>query len=354
MALQPNMLNEFENNILEEFLSEYNSSQLEIENLLLSLEHNPNDSELLNSLFRQVHNLKGNSHVLGLHVLTDFVHALESVLDKLRKNELVYNKDMGDVVLRAIDQIGNLFTITKQNYATSMDMVQTIQSELTSISTTPMSRVTDSSILYQCISNGESTNSTAHNNKIEDLKFFSGLIENAEKRSPLWQGRSQRILNIALELNNKAGLKVDPLQLEAATYLHDFGMAFLPLDVLDRSSKFSVHDHRTVKLHPNIGAALIADNPQWNEAAKIIVQHHEREDGKGYPYGLTGDQICDGAKILAVAGAIESIISRKTVDPYHQGKYPVTYAIREINKNAGTQFSPYWVSIFNQIIRHTH
>ena len=354
MALQSNMLNEFENNILEEFLSEYNSSQLEIEHLLLSLERKPNDSELLNNLFRQVHNLKGNSHVLGLHVLTDFVHALETVLDKLRKNELVYSKDMGDVVLRAIDQIGNLFNITKQNHAGSMDLVDAIQNELTAISSEPKSIVVNNTAIDDSKLVGDPINSSPCNSKIEDLKFFSKLIENAEMRSPLWQGRSQRILNIALELNNKAGVKVDPMQLEAATYLHDFGMAFLPLEVLDRSSKFSAHDHRTVKLHPNIGAALIADNPQWTEAAKIIVQHHEREDGKGYPYGLTGDQICDGAKILAVAGAIESIIIRKTANPNHQGKYPVTYAIREINKNAGTQFSLYWVSIFNQIIRNTY
>jgi len=354
MALQSNMTDSIENNILEEFLSEYNSSHSEIENLLLSLENNPNDRELLNDLFRQVHNIKGNSHVLGLNVLTDFVHALETVLDKLRKNELTYNKILGDVVLRAIDQIGNLFNSTKQNHGNSMAMVITIQNELTTISSDPKSVVVTSPITNIAAINSNATNSSERQSQIEDLKFFSRLIENAEKRSPLWRGRSQRILNIALDLNTQAGNKVDPLQLEAATYLHDFGMAFLPLEVLDRSSKFSAHDYQTVKLHPNIGAALIADNPQWSEATKIIVQHHEREDGNGYPYGLKGDQICDGAKILAVAGAIESIISRKTNDPDNEGKYPVTQAIREINKNAGTQFSPYWVSIFNQIIRKTH
>lgn len=81
----------------------------------------------------------------------------------------------------------------------------------------------------------------------------------------------------------------------------------------------------------------------------MIAQHHEREDGTGYPNRLTGDQICGGAKILALADAFESMTNRRADRIY---KTSVTQAVRVINDNSGSQFSPYWVDIFNNVVRH--
>jgi len=178
--------------------------------------------------------------------------------------------------------------------------------------------------------------------------LFAQIIEKAEQRSPLWSGRTKQVLSIARDLNRESGYRVDPMQLEAAILLHDLGMVFLPLDQINRSEPLTTGDRHSLKLHPNMGASLIAGNPNWQQAADIIMQHHEREDGRGYPSGLSGNQICDGAKILAIAGTIEAIVNRRA---NCGDKYPVIHAIREINKNDGTQFSPYWVSIFNRVIR---
>jgi len=101
--------------VIEEFLSEYNEAQSEIENLLISLENNPSDDDLLNNLFRKVHSIKGNSHFLGMHLMTDFVHSLETLLDKLRKGDVIYNPLLGDVILKAVDQIGCYVDNTRIN-----------------------------------------------------------------------------------------------------------------------------------------------------------------------------------------------------------------------------------------------
>lgn len=184
--------------------------------------------------------------------------------------------------------------------------------------------------------------------KLQELNTFADLAYKAEQRTPLWKGRTQAVLTIAMDLNYAAGSKVDPMQLEAAVYLHDIGMLFLPLEATCITRALNKHDRQSLRLHPNMGAKLLADKPRWQEAAEIILQHHEREDGKGYPLGLEGKQICDGAKILAIADTIESIVNRRNSD---DEKYPVSQAIREINKNQGTQFSPYWVALFNDVIR---
>lgn len=348
-------------NFIEEFLSDYCEAQAEIENALLSLENNPDNSELLNHLFRNVHSIKGNSHFLGLHVMTDLIHSLEAVLQKLRNRDISYSSALGDTVLKVVDQIGNLVRCAQSNQQSNLELVQAIQEDLKNFTTEYDATATDNSDKYNPYSdvlksnqqNSSIENSCldVHTSKEEDLKLFARLINRAEQRSPLWEGRSTAVLKIALDLNREAGNKVDPQQLEAAVYLHDLGMVYLPLETIDRNEPLTNNDHQSLRLHPNMGASIIADKPQWQEAKKMILQHHEREDGQGYPGRLTGRQICDGAKILAIASTIESIISRRDGN---NSKYPVSYAIREINKNQGNQFSPYWVSIFNRVIRgHT-
>ncbi|MCI0507812.1 MAG: HD domain-containing protein, partial [Gammaproteobacteria bacterium] len=184
--------------------------------------------------------------------------------------------------------------------------------------------------------------------QLEDLKFFAQIIENAEQRSPFWGGRSQRILNIALDMNNEAGIKVDSAQLEAAVYLHDFGMAFLPLHILHKGDRLSENEYRSVQLHTRMGAALLGDNPYWQKAAEIIIQHHERQDGRGYPNQLTGEQICEGAKILAIADSFEAMTNQRA---NRTTRIPLSQALKEINQNAGSQFSPFWVDVFINVIR---
>ncbi len=131
MTEPTNFLNEhIDRHVLEEFLSDYSDSQSKIDNLLLSLEANPNDVDLLNKLFREVHSVKGNSHILGFRDMTDFLHALETVLEKLRVGELHFNHAIGDIVFKAVDQISGLIDDAKSSQHTHRDQAKRIQTDL--------------------------------------------------------------------------------------------------------------------------------------------------------------------------------------------------------------------------------
>lgn len=121
--------------VLEEFQSDYNYAHSEIESLLLALEQTPNDTQLLNKLFREVHSIKGNSHFLGFQEMTDFLHALETVLEKLRNGDLFYNHSIGDIVLKAVDQIANILHDVTHHQPTNRKQTESIQNDLSNLVT---------------------------------------------------------------------------------------------------------------------------------------------------------------------------------------------------------------------------
>jgi HD-GYP domain-containing protein (c-di-GMP phosphodiesterase class II) len=354
---------DIETNVIEEFVAEYEEAHAEIEMLVLKLQNQPTDTNLLNNLFRQVHTIKGNSHFIGIELIADLVHALENVLDKVRKRDLRYEQPIGNVVLACMDYIGDLYSNVRLQQPVDGQFIHHLQTQLRNLACCAQFKVPavaqriihlfgDNSLLSEneipdWYGRGIDINQTSQ--QLEDLKFYAQLIEQAEQRSPFWENRSQHILNIALAMNSDVGIKVDSAQLEAAVYLHDFYMAFLPLDLLHKENRLSDVEFQSVKLHPQMGAALLGDNRHWRDAAAMIVHHHEREDGTGYPNRLTGDQICGGAKILAIADAFESMTNRRAD---RINKISVTQAVREINNNSGSQFSSYWVDVFNNVIRN--
>ena len=88
---------------------------------------------------------------------------------------------------------------------------------------------------------------------------------------------------------------------------------------------------------------------RWDQASYIVLEHHEREDGLGYPAGLTGAHICPGAKILAIVDAFEARTHERAYST--NLKRPFVRAVLEINRCAGTHFDPNWVNVFNEVGR---
>jgi len=182
-----------------------------------------------------------------------------------------------------------------------------------------------------------------------DLQFFRSLALQLESRSPLFKGRTLRVLRLALETNKLAGQPVDPQQLEAAVYLHDFGMMLVPEAVWLKVGKLTPEDKLALRNHPGFAAGLVQRMPGWAGAAEMVAQHHEMPDGGGYPHGLNADAICAGAKILAIVDAFESVMLKHS----HRGKNrSVLRAIAEINA-CDRQFAPEWIEPFNAVIRRT-
>ena len=126
-------------------------------------------------------------------------------------------------------------------------------------------------------------------------------------------------------------------------------MMLLPESVWLKVGRLTADDKTQMHAHPEYAAGLLERMPGWQDAARIVREHHEMPDGRGYPAGLAGAAICPGAKILAIADAFEAV----TLKQRHRGQTrSLLRAMAEINA-CDTQFDPPWIETFNQVIRRS-
>lgn len=131
-------------------------------------------------------------------------------------------------------------------------------------------------------------------------------------------------------------------RLRVAALLHDVGKVAVPEEILDKPSALTSAEWRTVVQHPRIGQVILEQAAALKDAVPIILHHHERYAGHGYPFGLRGNEIPLGARIVAIADAYDAMVHDR---PY---KRSVTHeeAIAELRRHAGTQFDPELVDLF--------
>lgn len=172
-----------------------------------------------------------------------------------------------------------------------------------------------------------------------DLHFLVLLALTIEERSSQWKHRTYQSVRLGLCMNLDAGNLVDTKQLAGAILAHDFAMAFLPLPMLDKSVKLNQKEIKLMRTHINSAASLIQRMRGWETAEDMILAHHEKIDGTGYPNKLKDSEICDGAKILSI------------VDAFTAQSEKIVHGIMELNRHAGTQFASDWVDHFNTVAR---
>ena len=136
-------------------------------------------------------------------------------------------------------------------------------------------------------------------------------------------------------------------KIDRAALLHDVGKVGIPLSVLDKPGALNDDEYEIIKKHPTIGARILEPIASYADIIPIVLQHHERFDGKGYPGGISGNDIDIGARILAVADVYDALISDR---PYRKG-WAVERVVDLIRKEAGCQFDPDVVDVFLAIMR---
>ena len=131
-------------------------------------------------------------------------------------------------------------------------------------------------------------------------------------------------------------------RLRVAALLHDVGKVAVPEEILEKPSALTSAEWRTVVQHPRIGQVILEQAAALKDAVPIILHHHERFAGHGYPYGLRANEIPLGARIVAIADAYDAMINDR---PY---KRAITHeqAVSELRRHAGTQFDPELVELF--------
>jgi diguanylate cyclase (GGDEF)-like protein len=164
---------------------------------------------------------------------------------------------------------------------------------------------------------------------------------------PHYRGRpSVLIATIGVAIANDLGLPANEIErIRIAALLHDIGKVAVPAQILEKPSGLSSSEWDSVKQHPRIGQVILDEAGGLLEAGKIILHHHERFGGHGYPHGLRGRDIPLGSRIVSIADAYDAMIQDR---PY---KRAINHddALLELRRHSGTQFDPELVEVFHRL-----
>ncbi|MDQ7844042.1 MAG: HD-GYP domain-containing protein [Armatimonadota bacterium] len=172
------------------------------------------------------------------------------------------------------------------------------------------------------------------------------LADTIDRRDPYTFAHSQRVAALARRLADRLGL--DPETCEAiarAARVHDVGKLGIPDALLRKSGSLSRREIEQVRRHAAIGAEIVGSLPEYREGKEFILYHHERYDGGGY-FGLSGERIPLGARIIAVADALDAMTSDR---PYRTA-LGEAQALAELERGRGTQFDPQVVRAVRELL----
>ncbi len=166
------------------------------------------------------------------------------------------------------------------------------------------------------------------------IQALAGAID---AKDPYTRGHSQRVAEYALVAGVSLGMDESEMTtLEYAAILHDVGKIGIDDAILRKPARLSAREHAFVCDHPVIGAAIVNDIPFLQDAAGLILHHHEHYDGSGYPHGLRGTDIPLGSRIIGIADAFDTMITDR---PYRRA-LTINEAMTELCRCRGTQFCP--------------
>jgi len=172
-------------------------------------------------------------------------------------------------------------------------------------------------------------------------KAMGGTIQvialTVETRDPYTAGHQRRVANLARAIATEMGLSEEQIDgIRMAGVVHDLGKISVPAEILSKPGELTEVEFRLIKSHPQVGYDILKEIDFPWPVAQIVLQHHERMDGSGYPRGLKGAEILLEARILGVADVVEAMASHR---PYRPA-LGVDKALEEISKNRGILYDP--------------
>jgi putative nucleotidyltransferase with HDIG domain len=186
---------------------------------------------------------------------------------------------------------------------------------------------------------------------VDDLKrthtgMLAALARAIDAKSHWTAGHSERVTNMALRIAMAMGLPAPDLDiLWRGGLLHDIGKIGIDAEILDKPGRLTPEEMAQVREHVEIGRRIIEPIPGFRDCLPVVMHHHEKFDGSGYPYGLAGEDISLHGRIFAVADCFDAVVSDRPYRP----SLGTERAIEIIRQGAGTHFDPRIVEIFLRI-----
>lgn len=179
------------------------------------------------------------------------------------------------------------------------------------------------------------------------LSTVGVLADAIEAKDPYTRGHCESVSNLAVQVGKKLGMDSEGLdQLQYAALLHDVGKIGIPDGILLKPGKLMPEEFAIIQKHSEIGSDLVRRVPSLQHIAPIVLHHHERLDGSGYPYGQSGDEISLSARII---GAVDAFDAMTSMRPYRDAM-PTSYALDELRRSVGHHFDPNVVGALESLV----
>ena len=195
--------------------------------------------------------------------------------------------------------------------------------------------------LKQDISKRESAEAEVQSTLVKLRSAMGGIIQamalTVERRDPYTAGHQRRVADLARAIAAEMGLSNQQIDgIRMAGLIHDLGKICVPAEILSKPGQLTEIEHSLIRDHPQVGYDILKEIEFPWPLAQIVLQHHERINGSGYPAGLTAEDIIIEARTLAVADVVEAMASHRPYRPtLGRGM-----ALEEISKNKGTLYDP--------------
>lgn len=344
-----------ERSVIDDFVDCTREACEEAEACIKELNHQGGAS-YLHRLFRAMHSLKGNCQMVGLSPFVELLHRLEEIVARLRAEQDTYFRELGEFLLLAIDEIEDLLNELISHGCTSDVRRRQLYELCDALQKTGSGgfhpqQFKDAIDLLDGRADNRDGNVKIPRVLLElpdDLAMMQKIARQIDRLNIYRKNRSEQTVPLTEALNEALGLPANARQLEAASLMHDAGMAFIPHTIFNKEAGLSREELKIVQEHVITGSQLLLRFGGWDEAARMVLDHHERFDGSGYPNGLSGQQIHPGARMLAIVDAFCSVTNERSDRSYRRS---LLSAISEINANRETQFDPDMVDVFNDVVR---
>jgi diguanylate cyclase (GGDEF)-like protein/putative nucleotidyltransferase with HDIG domain len=177
------------------------------------------------------------------------------------------------------------------------------------------------------------------------LRTIQALALAIEAKDDTTHDHLQRVQVYALEVGRELGLTADELRaLEAASFLHDIGKIAVPDYIISKPGKLTPEEFEKMKVHPVVGAEILESVGFPYPVVPIVRAHHEKWDGKGYPYGLRGEEIPIGARILSAVDCLDALASHRQYRP----ALPIERAMEIVLSESGKAYDPKVVEVIHR------